>query len=96
MNDFTRHNAHNYQNVEINDYVNLIFVVLVINVRMMFFVVVVVVFRFAFVVLIVSFLVKLIAISLEIELLAIFARRVKLLVADNTHFDDDNDDVFNF
>jgi hypothetical protein len=65
---------------------------------MMFFVVVivVVVFSFAFIVSIVFFLVELIAISLEIELLAIFARRVKLLVANDTHFDDDNDDVLDF
>jgi hypothetical protein len=91
MSDFTRHEAHNRQNIEIDDYVNLVLVVLIINVRMMFFVVVVVLF--AFVVSIVSFLVELIAIALKIELLTTFARRVKLLVADDTHFDNDNDDV---
>jgi hypothetical protein len=53
----------------------------------MFFVVVVivVVFLFTFVVSIVFFLVALIAISLEIELLATLARRVKFFVADETH-----------
>jgi hypothetical protein len=71
-------------------------VVFVINVRMMFFVTVIVVFSSAFVVSIVFFLVELIAISLEIELLATFARHVKLLVANDTHFDDDDDDVFDF
>ncbi len=61
---------------------------------MMFFVVIVV--SSALVVSIVFFLVELIAIALEIELLTTFARRVKLLVADDTHFDDDNDDVLDF
>ncbi len=55
MNDFTRHDVHNRQNVEIDNYVNLVLVVLVISVRMMFFVVVVVVFSLAFVVSIVFF-----------------------------------------
>jgi hypothetical protein len=68
----------------------------VINARMIFFVVVVVVFSFALVVSIVFFLVELIAISLEIELFATFIRRVKLLVVDNTHFDDNNDDILDF
>ncbi len=64
----------------------------------MFFVVVVVVvvFSFAFIVSIVFSFVELIAIAFEIELFTIFVRRVKLLVADNTHFDDDNDDVYDF
>jgi hypothetical protein len=62
----------------------------------MFFVVVIIVFSFAFVVSVVFFLVELIAISLSIELLATFARRVKLFVANDTHFDDDNDDVLDF
>jgi hypothetical protein len=61
---------------------------------MMFFVVVVV--SSAFVVSIVFFFVELIAIALKIELLVTFVRRVKLLVADDTHFDDDNDDVLDF
>ncbi len=63
---------------------------------MMFFVVFVVVFLFAFIVSIVVSFVELIVISYENELLAIFVHRVKLLVADDTHFDDDNDDVLNF
>jgi hypothetical protein len=96
MSDFTQHDVYNRQNVEINDYVNLVLVVLVINVCMMFFVVVVVVFSFAFIVSIVFFFVKLIAISLWIEFFATFTRRVKLLVANDTHFDDDNDDVLDF
>jgi uncharacterized Tic20 family protein len=91
MNDFTKHNAHNRQNIEIDNYVDFVLVVFVISVRIMFFVVVVI--SFAFVVSIVFAFVELI---LEIELLTIFARRVKLLVADDTHFDDDNDDVLNF
>jgi hypothetical protein len=94
MSDFTRHDAHNRQNIEIDDYVNLVLVVLVINVRMMFFVVVVALS--ALVVSIVFFFVELIAIALEIELFATFARRVKLLIADDTHFDDDNDIVLDF
>ncbi len=63
MNDFTRHDAHNRQNIEIDDYVNLVLIVLVIDVRIMFFVVIVIIFSFAFVVLIVFFLVELIAIA---------------------------------
>ncbi len=95
LNDFTRHDAHNRQNIEIDDYVNLVLVVLIFNVRVMSFVIVVVVFSSAFVVSIVFFLVELIAIALEIELLTTFVRRVNLVVADDTHFDDDNDDVLN-
>ncbi len=97
MNDFTKHDAHNRQNIEIDDYVNFVLINLIIKIRLMFFVivVVVVVFSFAFVVSIVFFLVELIAISFEIELLAIFVRRVKFLVADKTHFDNDDDDVLN-
>ncbi len=93
MNHFTKHDAHNRQNVEIDDYVNFVLVVFVISVCIMFFVVVIVVFSFAFVVSIVFFLVELIAISLEIELLAIFAHCVKLFFAKNVLFDDDDDDI---
>ncbi len=93
MSDFTKHDVHNRQNVEIDDYVDLVLVVLVIDVRIMSFVVIVVISPSALVVSIVSFLVELIAISLQIELFATLVRRVKLLVADDTHFDDDNDDV---
>jgi hypothetical protein len=95
MSDFTTHNVYNRQNIEINDDVNFLFVVFIINVQIMFFVIVVVVFSFAFVVSIVFFLVELIAISLEIKLLATFVRRVKLFVANNTYFDNDNNDVLN-
>jgi uncharacterized Tic20 family protein len=66
----------------------------VINLRIESFVVVVVVFSLAFVVSIVSSFVELIAISLE--LLAMLARRVIFFLADNTHLDDDDDDVLNF
>jgi hypothetical protein len=67
----------------------------IIDLRIESFVVVLVVFSLAFVVSIVSFFVELIAISLEIEieLLAMLARRVIFLFADNTHLDDDDDDV---
>jgi hypothetical protein len=65
----------------------------VIDFRIMFFVVVVIVFSFAFVVLIVSFLVELSAISFK--LLAILVRRVIFLLTDNTHFDDDDDNILN-
>ncbi len=74
MNDFTKHDVHNRQNIEIDDYVNSILVVFVISVQMMSFVVVVV--SFALVVSIVFSLVKLIVIALEIELLTTLARRV--------------------
>ncbi len=65
---------------------------------MMFFdvVFIVVVFSFAFVVSIVFFFVELIAILFEIELFTTFVRRVKLFVADNTHFDDNDDNLLNF
>jgi hypothetical protein len=98
MSDFTRHDAHDRQNIEIDDYVDFVLIILIINVRMMFFVVVVVivVFSFAFIVSIVFFLVELITISLEINLLATFIRLVKFLVADDIHFDDDDDDVLDF
>jgi hypothetical protein len=94
MSDFTKHDARSRQNIETDDYVNLVLVVLVISVRMMFFVVVVA--SFAFVVSIVFSLVELIAIAFEIELLTTFVHRVKLLVADDTRFDDDNNDVLDF
>jgi hypothetical protein len=61
----------------------------------MFFVVVVVVSSFAFIVSIVFFLVELISISLEIELFTTLARRVKLFVAENAFFDNDDDDILN-
>ncbi len=96
INNFTKHDAHNCQNVEIDDYINLVLIIIVIDVRMMFFIVVVIVFSYALIVSIIFFLVELIATSFEIELFATFVCRVKLLVADDTHFDDDNDDVFNF
>ncbi len=80
MSDFTRHAIYNRQNVEIDDDVNLMFVIVVFvfDVRMMFFVVVVVVVvsSFAFIVLIVFSLVELILISFEIALFATFACRV--------------------
>ncbi len=96
MSDFTKHDVYNCQHVKIDDYVNLVLVVFIIDVRMMFFVVIVVVFLFVFIVLIVFFFVELIAISLENKLFATFVRRVKLFIADDTHFDNDNDDVLDF
>jgi hypothetical protein len=53
MSDFIKHDVHNRQNIEIDDYVDFVFVIFVINVQMMFFVVVVI--SFAFVVSIVFF-----------------------------------------
>ncbi len=100
MNDFARHDAHNRQNIEIDDDVNLVLIVVVFvfDVQVMFFIVivVVVVFSFAFVVSIVFFFVELISISFEIELLTTFVCRVKFFFAENAFFDDDNDDVFDF
>ncbi len=100
MSDFAKHDAHNRQNIEIDDNVNLVLVVVifVFDVRMMFFVavIIVVVFSSAFIVSIVFFLVELISISLEIELLATFACRVKLFFAENALFDDDDDDILDF
>ncbi len=55
VSDFTKHETHNCQNVEIDDYVNFILVVLIIDVRMMFFIVIVVVFSSAFAIFIVFF-----------------------------------------
>jgi hypothetical protein len=96
--DVTRHSAHDRQNLEINDDVNFVLFFFVIDLRIKFFVVVVVVSSLAFVVSILSLFVELIAISLEveIELLAMLARRVISFFADNTHFDNDDDDVLDF
>ncbi len=94
MNDFTRHDAHNRQSIEIDDYVNLVLDVLVISVRMIFFVVIV--FSFAFIVSIVFFFVELILILFEIELFTTFVCRVKLFFAENALFDNDDDDDFDF
>jgi hypothetical protein len=96
--DVTRHSAHDRQNLEIDDDVNFVLLFFVIDLRIESFVVVFVVFSLAFVVSIVSSFVKLIAISLEveIELLAMLVRRVIFLFADNTHLDDDDDDVLDF
>ncbi len=91
--DVTRHNVHDRQNLEIDDDVNFVFFFFVIDLRIESFVVVVVVFSFAFVVSIVSFFVELITISFEIELLAMFAHRVIFFFANNTHLDDNDDDV---
>jgi hypothetical protein len=90
------HSAHDRQNLETDNDVNLVLFFLVIDFRIEFFVVVVVIFSLVFVVSIVSFFVKLIAISFDIELLVMLARRMIFLFSDNTHFDDDDDDVFNF
>jgi hypothetical protein len=70
----------------------LLFFVIDLRIRS-FVVVVVVVFSSALAVSIVSFFVELITISLEIELLTMLARCMILLLADNAHFDDDDDDV---
>ncbi len=95
MSDFARHDAHDRQNVEIDDDVNLVFVVVVFvfDVRMMSFVAVVIVFSSALIVSIVFFLVELISISLEIELLTTLACRVELFLAEDALFDDDDDDI---
>jgi hypothetical protein len=94
--DVTRHNAHDCQDLEINNDVNFVFFFVVIDLRIEFFVVDVVVFSFAFVVSIVSFFVKLITISFEIKLFTMLVRRVIFLFADNTHLDDDDNDVLDF
>jgi hypothetical protein len=93
--DVTKHSAHDRQNLEIDDNVNFVLFFFVIDVRIESFVVVVVVSSFAFVVSIVSFFVELIAISFAIELLAMLVHRVIFLFADNTHLDNDDDDVLN-
>ncbi len=94
--DLTKHNVHDRQNLEIDDDVNLVFFFFVIDFRIEFFVVVVIISSFAFVVSIVSFFVELITISFEIELFMMLVRCIIFLVADNAHFDDDNDDVLDF
>jgi hypothetical protein len=96
--DLTKFSVHDRQNLKIDDDVNFMFLFFVIDFRIEFFIVVVVVFSFAFIVSIVSFFVELIAISLEIEieLLAMLARRIIFFLAVNTHLDDDDDDVFDF
>jgi hypothetical protein len=97
VSDFARHDAHNRQNVEIDDNVDLVLIVVVFvfDVRVMFFaaVVVVVVSSSAFIVSFVSFFVELILISLEIELFTTFVCRVKLFFAEDALFDDDDDDI---
>jgi hypothetical protein len=67
-----------------------------IDFRIKFFIVVVIVFSFAFIVSIVLFFVELITISFEIWLFTMFVRRIIFLFVDNTYFDDDDDDVFDF
>jgi hypothetical protein len=94
--DVTRHSAHDRQNLETDDDVNFVLFFFVIDLRIESFVVVVVVFSLTFAVSIVSFFVELIAISFEIELLAMFVRRMIFFFADNTHLDDDDDDVLDF
>jgi hypothetical protein len=94
--DLTKHSVHDRQNLKADDDVNLVLLFFVIDFRIESFVVVVVVFSFTLAVSIVSFLVELITISLEIELLTMLVRRMILLFADNTHFDDDDDDVLDF
>jgi hypothetical protein len=90
--DLTKHSAHDRQNLEIDDDVNLVLSLFVIDLRVVSFVVVVV-FSLAFAVSIVSSFVELITISLEIELLTMLVRRMIFLFADNAHLDDDDDDV---
>jgi hypothetical protein len=90
----TKHSAHDRQNLEINDDVNLVLSFFVIDLRIRSFVVVVVVVSSsALAVSIVSSFVELITISLEIELLTMLARCMIFLFADNAHLDDDDDDV---
>jgi uncharacterized Tic20 family protein len=97
VHDLTKHNAHDRQNLEINDDVNFVLSLFVIDLRIRSFViVVVVVLSSALVVSIVSFLVELITISLEIELLTMLARCMILFFADNAHLDNDDDDVLDF
>jgi hypothetical protein len=92
--DLTKHNAHDRQNLRINDDVNFVFFFFVIDFRIESFVVVV--FSFAFVVLIISLFIELITISFEIELFTMLARRIKFFFADNAHLDDDDDVVLDF
>ncbi len=97
IHDLTKHSAHDRQNLEANNDVNFVFFFFVIDLRIEFFVVVVVVVSSsAFIVSIVSFFVKLITISLDIKLFTMLARCVILFFADNAHFDDDNENVFDF
>jgi hypothetical protein len=97
IHDLTKHSAHDRQNLEINDDVNLVLLFFVIDLRIKSFVIVVIiVFSFALVVSIVSSLVELITISLEIELLTMLGRCMILLFADNAHLDNDDDDVLDF
>ncbi len=91
--DLTKHNAHDRQNLKIDDDVNFVLSFFVIDFRNESFVVV---FSFAFAVLIISFFVELITISLKIELFTMLDRRMIFLFANNAHFDDDNDDVLDF
>ncbi len=101
MNDFAKHDAHNRQNIEIDDNVNLVLIVVRFrfprssdvfrHCRCRF-----VVLSFAFIVSIVFFLVELISISFEIELLATFVCRVKIFFAENAFFDNNDDDILNF
>jgi hypothetical protein len=92
-----KHNVHDRQNLEINDDVNFVLFFFVIDFRIeSFVVIVVVVFSFAFIVTIISFFVELITISFEIELFIMFVRRMIFFLADNAHFDDDDDDVLDF
>ncbi len=97
IHDLTKHSAHDRQNLEINDDVNFVLFFFVIDFRIESFVVaVIVVLSSAFVVSIVSFFVELITISFEIELFIMFVRRMIFFLADNAHFDDDDDDVLDF
>jgi hypothetical protein len=98
IHDLTKHSAHDRQDLETDDDVNLVLFFFVIDISIESFVVVVVVLVFssALAVSIVSFLVELITISLEIELLTMLARCIILLFADNAHLDDDDDDVLDF
>ncbi len=98
IHDLTKHSAHDRQNLETDDDVDLVLLFFVIDIRIESFVVVVVVLVLssALAVSIVSFFAELITISLEIELLTMLARCMILLFADSAHLDDDDDDVLDF
>jgi hypothetical protein len=73
-----RYNAHDRQNLEIDDDLNFVFFFFVIDFQIESFVVVVVFFSLAFIISIVSSFVEFIAISLEIKLFAMLVRRMIL------------------
>jgi hypothetical protein len=86
----TEHSAHDRQDLETDDDVDLVLLLFVIDIRIESFAAV---FPLALAVSTASPPAGLITASLEIELLTMLARRMILLLADSAHFDDDDDDV---